>query len=74
MCLLRNIPLPGINPPGTGWDNLPIPNDLSPGAYLARIKYYRNEIAHSTQNNMNSLDFQDRWETVSKVCIEHKSF
>ncbi|CAG2232668.1 unnamed protein product [Mytilus edulis] len=40
VCLLRNIPLPGIYQPASGWDNLPIPSDTSPGAYLSRIKYY----------------------------------
>lgn len=52
-----------------GWDNLPIYNDTSPGAYLARIKYYRNEIAHSTENSLNTWDFQDKWKTISEVCI-----
>ncbi|XP_076116131.1 uncharacterized protein LOC143083733 [Mytilus galloprovincialis] len=67
VCLLRNIPLPGIYPPTSGWDNLPNPHDISPGAHLARIKYYRNELAHATENNLNILDFQDRWATVTEA-------
>ncbi|XP_076116130.1 uncharacterized protein LOC143083729 [Mytilus galloprovincialis] len=69
VCLLRNIPLSGIFPPVTGWDHLPYPHDKSPGAYLARIKYYRNEIAHSTEHNMNTLDFHDKWQALSEVCF-----
>lgn len=69
VCLLRNITLPGISPPVTGWDNLPNPHDTSPGAYLARIKYYRNEIAHSTEHTLNTFDFQDKWKALSEVCI-----
>ncbi|CAC5413876.1 unnamed protein product [Mytilus coruscus] len=67
VCLLRNLPLPGISSPASGWDNLPSPSDISAGAYLARIKYYRNEIAHSTENNLNTLDFQDKWKTISEA-------
>ncbi|VDH91533.1 Hypothetical predicted protein [Mytilus galloprovincialis] len=67
VCLLRNIPLPGIFPPVTGWDNLPHPHDLSPGAYLATIKYYRNEIAHSTENNLHTVDFQNKWKALSEA-------
>ncbi|XP_063400264.1 uncharacterized protein LOC134684883 [Mytilus trossulus] len=67
VCLLRNIPLPGIYQPASGWDNLPIPSDKSPGAYLSRIKYYRNAIAHSTENKLNTLDFQGKWKTISEA-------
>lgn len=72
VCLLRNIPLPGIYPPVTGWDNLPNPNDKSPGAYLARIKYFRNEIAHSIENNLNNIDFQDKWKALNEVCTLYR--
>ena len=37
MVLLRNIC--GLTPPATGWDNLPLPTDLSCEAHIARIKY-----------------------------------
>lgn len=65
ICLLRNIS--GIAPPFTGYDTLPSPTDISKGADLARIKHYRNEIAHSTDSKMLTQEFEDAWNDVSTV-------
>ncbi|CAG2201959.1 unnamed protein product [Mytilus edulis] len=59
ICLLRNIS--GIAPPVTGYDTLPSPSDISKGADLARIKHYRNKIAHSTDSKLLSQEFEDAW-------------
>ncbi|CAG2233726.1 unnamed protein product [Mytilus edulis] len=55
----RNIS--GIAPPVTGYDTLPSPSDISKGADLARIKHYRNKIAHSTDSKLLSQEFEDAW-------------
>ena len=60
MVLLRNIC--GLTPPVTGWDNLPLPTDLSCEADIARIKYYRNTVyAHVTQASVDDATFDNHW-------------
>lgn len=46
MVLLRSIC--GLTPPATGWNDLPPPTDLTCGADIVRINYYRKTVyAHS---------------------------
>ena len=60
MVLLRNIC--GLTPPATGWDNLPLPTELSCEADIARIKYYRNTVyAHATQVSVDDATFDYHW-------------
>ena len=60
MVLLRNIC--GLTPPATGWDNLPLPTELSCEADIARIKYYRNTVyAHATQASVDDTTFDYHW-------------
>ena len=60
MVLLRNIC--GLTPPATGWENLPLPTDLSCEADIARIKYYRNTVyAHVTQASVDDATFDSHW-------------
>ena len=65
--LLRNIG--SIAPPINGWDKLPHPNEKSPGANLARIKFYRNTLAHATQFSIGDSEFMDQWTTISYVSV-----
>ncbi|VDI49786.1 Hypothetical predicted protein [Mytilus galloprovincialis] len=60
ICLLRNI-TPREYGPVTGWDNLPIPQDTSTGADLARVKWYRNMLAHQVDGKLSLTDFNQYW-------------
>ena len=70
--LLREIkPLgsrtPCVLPPRTGFDQLPPNTDLSEGADLARIKPYRNYIAHHKEGKIDKTDFNLAWTDLSGV-------
>ncbi|XP_063442698.1 uncharacterized protein LOC134722999 [Mytilus trossulus] len=65
ICLLRNIG--NLKQPSKGWDQLPNPNDMSPGANLATLKWYRNKLAHTTVTSMDKNDFTDKWTRVEKA-------
>ncbi|CAC5425167.1 unnamed protein product [Mytilus coruscus] len=65
ICLLRN--LGGLLTPSNGWDQLPHPNDTLPGAALATLKWYRNQLAHTTLTSMDNNEFTDKWTRVEKA-------
>ncbi|CAG2234572.1 unnamed protein product [Mytilus edulis] len=65
ICLLRN--LGGLLTPSNGWDQLPHPSDTSPGAALATLKWYRNQLAHTTLTSMDNNEFTDKWTQVEKA-------
>ncbi|CAG2238415.1 unnamed protein product [Mytilus edulis] len=65
ICLLRNIG--GLLTPSNGWDHLPHPNDILPGAHLATLKWYRNQLAHTTVTSMDENEFTDKWVGVEKA-------
>jgi len=69
ICLLRNIAAPPIIKPVTGFDQLPQSHDTSEGADLARIKYYRNVIAHPADAGISNDDFNNAWDNLSQVCL-----
>ncbi|XP_063397033.1 uncharacterized protein LOC134681363 [Mytilus trossulus] len=58
--LLRNM-TPQESPPVTGWDNLPHPGDTCTGADLARVKWYRNKLAHHDVGQLSTTDFSQDW-------------
>ncbi|VDI58191.1 Hypothetical predicted protein [Mytilus galloprovincialis] len=61
VCLLRNLP-PCVSPPASGFDALPLSNDLSHGAHIARIKYYKNFIvSHSKNGKLSDPVFNRIW-------------
>ncbi|CAC5360488.1 unnamed protein product [Mytilus coruscus] len=62
VCLLRNLP-PMVPPPTpNGFDALPQSSDLSYGAHIARIKYYKNFIvSHSKDGKLSDTDFNTIW-------------
>lgn len=70
--LLRN--LTNMNPPHSGFDILPTPNETTLGADLARIKYYRNYLAHLDEGKLESTEFNSSWEIISEVCIVRKTY
>ncbi|CAG2198536.1 unnamed protein product [Mytilus edulis] len=62
ICLLRNIG--GLSNPSNGWDQLPHPNDTLPGAHFATLKWYRNQLAHTTVSSMDNNAFALKWTQV----------
>ncbi|XP_062604985.1 uncharacterized protein LOC134266775 [Saccostrea cucullata] len=66
ICLLRNMN-PSTLAPAGGFDILPNPSDVSTGADLARIKFYRNEVAHSANARMDANDFNTSWTHVEEA-------
>ncbi|XP_071155165.1 uncharacterized protein [Mytilus edulis] len=60
VCLLRNMS-PRESAPVTGWNNLPHPGDTSTGADLARVKWYNNMLAHTSDGNLSQTDFIQYW-------------
>lgn len=67
VCLLRN--LSGVTPPALGFDCLPSSTDIGVADDLARIKYFRNKIAHSDDGSLTNADFLTAWDNVSQVCL-----
>ncbi|XP_052086887.1 uncharacterized protein LOC127724079 [Mytilus californianus] len=63
--LLRNIG--GVLTPSNGWDQLPHPSDMLPGAHLATMKWYRNKLAHTAVTSMDKNEFTDKWTRVEKA-------
>lgn len=65
--ILRN--LTPLIPPHCGFDCLPADNDISPAADLARIKYYRNYLAHLEDGKIEITAFITAWNNITNVCI-----
>ena len=61
--------LSAITPLSGDFDTLPPPSDETVGADLARIKYYRNNIAHCLEDKrkMSDFEFHVCWESVCQV-------
>ena len=67
VALLRNVfKLPA---PATGWDNKPSPTDLSLEAAVVTIKWYRNNISHSTSAGIDDALFENYWKDVSGALV-----
>ncbi|XP_076080153.1 uncharacterized protein LOC143050939 [Mytilus galloprovincialis] len=65
ICLIRN--LTSINPPINGFDSLPLAGEITSGSDLARIKYYRNKLAHHDSNTIDSTYFHTAWTDISNA-------
>lgn len=61
-----------IGHPGRGYEVLPQPTDTTTGDDLARIKYYRNHIAHLDNATLDSSFFNQAWDDISNVCVSIK--
>ncbi|CAG2242254.1 unnamed protein product [Mytilus edulis] len=70
ICLIRNLSL--IAHPINGYDSLPLNVETSPGADLARIKWYRNMLAHHDSKEIPTSDFNTAWSDISD-CIESEN-
>ena len=67
ICLIRN--LSSIPAPMYGYDQLPSPFENSTASDLARIKYFRNMLAHAESNKIKNTDFINYWTILSEVGI-----
>ncbi|XP_071141713.1 uncharacterized protein [Mytilus edulis] len=65
ICLIRN--LTSINPPINGFDALPPPGETTPASDLARIKCYRNKLAHHDNNTIDMTYFNVAWREISNA-------
>lgn len=63
VCLIRNLTPIQVS------DKLPISTNLTVGADLSRIKFYRNKIAHSEDGFISSIDFQEYWNDIKMVSL-----
>lgn len=63
--LLRN--LTALVPPISGYETLPLSSEITPAADLARIKYYRNFLAHLDDGKIDSTLFSIAWDNVTCV-------
>ncbi|CAG2234201.1 unnamed protein product [Mytilus edulis] len=61
ICLIRHLtPIPVS-------DSLPIPTDISEGADLSRLKYYRNKITHCDDGVLSDNQLNDYWTDISQA-------
>ena len=66
--LLRNIC--GLSSPATGWDALPPVTDLSTGADIARVKYFRNTVyGHAEQASVDDATFNAYWQDIRDALV-----
>ncbi|CAC5369600.1 unnamed protein product [Mytilus coruscus] len=63
IALLRH--LTNLNPPHGGYDLLPSPNETTPTSDLARIKYYRNILAHLDEGKIDNTMFIKAWDDIT---------
>jgi hypothetical protein len=66
--MLRNVC--GVNPPRTGWDQMPPTSDVSQAADIVRIRRWRNELlAHAHKAETSNTSFTQLWKQVSEVIL-----
>lgn len=65
ICLIRSLKSQTVAHPATGFDHLPSAGDITLGADLARIKYYRNYLAHLNDNKIDKSNFTTAWNDIS---------
>lgn len=58
-----------MTPPAGGYDRLPKYTETTLGADLARIKFYRNQLAHLDDAKIDHESFIADWNDVTSVCI-----
>ncbi|XP_071181337.1 uncharacterized protein [Mytilus edulis] len=63
ICLIRN--LTATSQPNNGFDSLPLPVEITVCADLARIKWYRNKLAHHESNTIDNVYFRTAWSVMS---------
>jgi hypothetical protein len=62
--LIRNLTSIAIS------DIIPHSTDVSEGADLSRIKYYRNQVAHNISGTLTDRQYQEWWSDITQVFIK----
>lgn len=65
ICILRNLNF--VQPPPSGWEELPPIGDNSLGANLTRIKEHRNTFCHPSKTKINDKKFKKLWSSLTHV-------
>lgn len=63
--VLRNTGFPA--PQSSTFDKKPFEHEISDGADVARLKFYRNELTHSKVKELNEHQFKEISQTIIKV-------
>ncbi|XP_052079002.1 uncharacterized protein LOC127717259 isoform X32 [Mytilus californianus] len=69
IALLRNLPTSTLVPPVNGYDNLPVTTEAIPASDLARIKHYRNLLAHLHDSKVDGTLFTTAWKDLSDAVL-----
>lgn len=64
LCVLQNT---GLEAPHSTFGCKPHKCDISVGADVARIKFYRNEFAHTKNKELNEKEFEEISQTLIEV-------
>ncbi|XP_063408745.1 uncharacterized protein LOC134692224 [Mytilus trossulus] len=67
IALLRNLTTSPLVPPINGYDKLPVSTETTPSSDLARIKHYRNFLAHLHDGKVDSSLFTTAWNDISNA-------
>lgn len=54
-------------PPVNGYDDLPVTTETTPASDIARIKHYRNILAHLHDGKVDGTLFSTAWTDISGV-------
>ncbi|CAG2185181.1 unnamed protein product [Mytilus edulis] len=64
--LVRHLTDPkDLIPPLGGYDRLPLANETTPTSDLARIKFYRNFLAHLVEEKIDDTEFTTAWNIIT---------
>ncbi|XP_076085566.1 uncharacterized protein LOC143056362 [Mytilus galloprovincialis] len=69
IALLRNLTTLPLVPPINGYDQLPVTIEITPASDLARIKHYRNLLAHLHDGKVDGTLFTSAWNDISKSVL-----
>ncbi|XP_076079492.1 uncharacterized protein LOC143049705 isoform X2 [Mytilus galloprovincialis] len=69
IALLRNLPNVPLVLPVNGYDQLPVATETTPASDLARIKHYRNLLAHLHDGKVDGTLFTTAWKDISDAVL-----
>lgn len=61
--------LTDVSSPKRGYDQLPLDDETSPVSDLARLKHYRNDLAHIDDRKVENDKFTKAWSDICMVCL-----
>ncbi|CAC5415734.1 unnamed protein product [Mytilus coruscus] len=69
IALLRSLRTVPLVLPVNGYDNLPVTTETTPASDLARIKHYRNLLAHLHDGKVDCTLFTTAWKDISDAVL-----